>query len=351
MPVEGAEVLNAVAQTFGRYLALPHGAVDAVTLWVAHTHAFEAFVCTPRLNLQSPEKGCGKTTTLDVLTLFVPRSIKTENLTTAVLFRLIDAHKPTVLADECDAWLQNNEELRGLLNAGHRRGAQVLRCEGDGNEVRGFRAFAPAVLAGIGALPGTLHDRSIVIRLERAKPGELKERFDSRRTALERELCRKLARWTADNAARLEMCDPILPANAANRLADNWRPLFAVAEIAGGDWPRRAASAFAMLTAKTDMDAEGIGAMLLADIREIFARTEADPFPSADLVAALAEMEDRPWPEFSHGIPITTTKLSRILKRIQINSGTKRRGAETFKGYTRASFADAFERYLAPREA
>jgi hypothetical protein len=346
--VDGAAVLDAVAETFQRYLALPDGAADALTLWTAHAHTFEAFVCTPRLNISSPEKGCGKTTLLDVLTLLVPRPIKTENLTTAVLFRLIDAHKPTVLADECDAWLHDNEELRGLLNAGHRRGAQVFRCEGDANEVRGFRAFAPAVLAGIGALPGTLHDRSIVIRLERAKPGELKDRFDSRRTRLEHELCRKLARWASDNAARLAACDPVLPANAANRLADNWRPLFAVAEIADGDWPQRAAVAFAKLTAKADMDAEGIGAMLLADIREIFARTKADPFPSAALAEALAEIEHRPWPEYSQGKPITKAKLSRMLKRFQIISGTKRDGEETFKGYDRSSFNDAFARYLTP---
>ena len=349
-PVDGAELLNAVAQTFERYLALPDGAADGLTLWAVHAHIFEAFVCTPRLNISSPEKGCGKTTLLDVLTLLVPRPIKTENLTTAVLFRLIEAHRPTVLADECDAWLHDNEELRGLLNAGHRSGAMAYRCEGDNNTVRGFHVFAPAVLAGIGALPGTLHDRSIVIRLERAKPGELKERFDSRRTQLEHELRRKLARWTADNAARLETCDPTIPKSAANRLADNWRPLFAVAEIAGGDWPQRAAVAFAKLTAKADMDAEGIGTMLLADIRDIFERTEADPFPSADLATALAEIEYRPWPEYSHGKPITTAKLSRMLKRFQIVSGTKRNGADTFKGYDRHSFNDAFARYLNSRD-
>jgi hypothetical protein len=110
-------------------------------------------------------------------------------------------------------------------------------------------------------------DRSIVIRLERAKPGELKERFDSRRVDREKELCRKLARFVADNAARLEACDPVLPAGAFNRLADNWRPLFAVAEIAGGDWPQRAADAFAKLNGQDDADAQGIGTMLLADIR------------------------------------------------------------------------------------
>ena len=139
-------------------------------------------------------KRCGKTTLRDVLAVFVPRPLPTENLSVAVLFRVIESKKPTLLADECDAWMRDNEELRGLLNAGHRRGGQALRCEGESNEVRAFNVFAPAVLCGIGALPGTLHDRSIVIRLERAKPGELRERFDSRHVEQETELCRKLAR-------------------------------------------------------------------------------------------------------------------------------------------------------------
>jgi hypothetical protein len=55
------------------------------------------------------------------------------------------------------------------------------------------------VLAGIGSLPGTLHDRAIVVRLARAKPGEVTARFDSRHIEQETKLCRKLARWCADN--------------------------------------------------------------------------------------------------------------------------------------------------------
>src|SRR5262249_51327136 len=145
--------------------------------------------------------------------------------TTAVLFRLVHAQSPTILADEYDAWLANNEELRGLLNAGHRRGAMVYRCEGDNNEVRGFSAFAPAVLCGIGTLPSTLLDRSVVIRLARATRDEIKSksRFDPDQVKVETELCRKLARWITDHRERIETCDPQLPEEMFNRVADNWR--------------------------------------------------------------------------------------------------------------------------------
>lgn len=344
--VSGTEVLSDVADTFARYVALPDGAGNALALWTAHAHCFESFVCSPRLNISSPEKGCGKTTLRDVLAVFMPRPLATENLSAPVLFRVIESHKPTVLADECDAWLRDNEELRGMFNAGHRRGGQALRCEGDGHEVRAFNVFAPAVLCGIGALPGTLHDRSIIIRIERAKPGELRERFDSRSIEREIELCRKLARFCADNKARLEACDPALPSGAFNRLADNWRPLFAIAEIASGDWPQRAAAAFAKLTAKTDADAQGINTMLLADIQHIFCGTSAERMFSKSLVEALCAMTDRPWPEAHKSKPISETWLARRLRTFGVSSKTLRIADGRGKGYEAADFADAFERYL-----
>jgi putative DNA primase/helicase len=346
--INGASVLDKVAERFCRYLRLPDGAADVLALWCAHSHAFKAFLCSPRLNISSPERGCGKTTLRDVVALFVPRPVLTENMSIAVLFRVVAAHAPTILADEYDAWLKDNEELRGLFNAGHRRGATVLRCEGDNNEVRAFAAYAPAVLCGIGALPGTLHDRSIVIRLQRAKPGEVCARFDPRHTKHEQELCQKLARWCADNSTQLEAADPVLPDRVFNRLADNWRPLFAIAEIAGGDWPQRVATAFAKLNSHDDEEAQSIIIMLLADIRQVFANRHVERLSSSELADALVNMEGRPWVEFGRNEkPLTATKMSRMLTRFGISSSTKRVGEETFTGFDLDQFTDAFDRYLA----
>jgi putative DNA primase/helicase len=153
-PVDGAEVLDAIVKCHLVYVAFPDCAADACALWEAHCHCSEAFDITPRLNVRSPEKGCGKSTLLDVIALFVPRPVQTENLTVAVLFRLVAARKPTVLADEYDGWLKDDEELRTMFNAGHRRGGQAFRCEGENHEVRAFPVFGPAVLCGIGELPG-----------------------------------------------------------------------------------------------------------------------------------------------------------------------------------------------------
>lgn len=345
-PVDGAVLLESVVETFDRFMALPPGAADALALWTAHAHVYEAFVHSPRLNLFSPEKGCGKTTLLDVLAVLTPRSLRTESITPAVLFRLVEANRPTLLLDEVDTYLRNSDELRGLLNAGHKRGAKAYRCEGEQHEVRAFNAFAPAVLAGIGALPGTLHDRSVVVPLVRAKPGEVAARFDSRCTEPQIESCRKLARWVADNRSKLEEADPKLPDSAFNRMADNWRPLFAIAEVAGQDWPKRAETAFFALNQADEMEAQGIGSLLLADIAETYQREQTNRLPSTRLVELLAEIDGHPWADFKGGKAITTNQLARQLGRFKIKSKTIRFGTETAKGYHLADFADAFERYL-----
>jgi len=237
--------------------------------------------------------------------------------------------------------------LRGLLNAGHKRGGQALRCVGDNFEPRAFNVFAAVVLAGIGNLPGTLFDRAIVVRLARAKPGEVTTRFDSRRIEEETERCRKLARWTADHFDTLKRCDPKLPETAFNRLADNWRPLFAIAEVAGGDWPRRCAEAFAKLTSTDDLDADGVGSLLLADTAEIFSKEGTDKIPSARLAEEVAAIEGRPWAEWGRQRkPISPNQLANLLRRFGISPTKIRFGDKTLQGYNRSDFEDAFQRYL-----
>jgi len=130
-----------------------------IAFWVLHAHCFELFYHTPRLNPTAPQKGCGKSTLLDVLEPMLPRALRLDNLSTAVFFRLAQQYKPCFLVDEYDKFLHlpHNEQLLGGLNAGHKRGGQFARCEGDANEVRLFGVFCPVVLAGIGDLPaGTL---------------------------------------------------------------------------------------------------------------------------------------------------------------------------------------------------
>lgn len=349
--VDGAAVLNEAAATLSRHVVLPDGAADALALWCAHTHCFTVFQHSPRLNVASPEKGCGKSTLRDVVALLVNRPLCLDSLTTAVTFRLLDKHAPTLLADEADAWLRENEELRGALNAGHAGSGLFARCEGEGNEVRAFKAFAPAALCGIGNLPGTLRDRSIVIRLNRAKPGELQARFDSRRTDKEKEIARKVTRFCADNRERLQTIEPQLPAGVHNRLADNWRPLFAIAQVAGGDWPGRCAAAFAKLNSYDHPDMETLKVMLLADIREVIADEGLefnDWIETSDLIDYLTAKTERPWGEANRGKAINARWLSVRLSDFGIKpEKLPRESGGQKRGYAVAAFRDAFDRYLA----
>jgi putative DNA primase/helicase len=343
-PVNGAMVLEAIAERISHYVMLPPGAADACALWCAHTHCFTSFQKSPRLHISAPTEECGKSTLCNCLSLFCAKAKRTDNMTTAVMFRLVSGHSPTILADECDKWLFRNEELVGLVQSGHEKGGTVIRCEGDSNELREFGCYAPFVLAAIGTLPSQLHSRSICIRLERAKPEEIKRRsrFDLEHVEYETELNRKLARWVADNRERIQSCDPKLPAHLFNRIADNWRPLFKIAEAAGGNWPCRCADALAKLTTRED-ERENLRVMLLVDIKQVFT---VERMFSKDLVEQLTELKERPWPEVCRGKAITQNWLARNLAPFDIQPGNIRIDDEQAKGYELADFKEAFERYI-----
>ena len=88
-------------------------------------------------------------------------------MTAATVFRLVEAYRPSLLVDEADTFLRDAEELRGVLNSGHRKGGTVLRTVGDEHEVRAFATYSAVAIAMIGTLPDTLADRSVAIDLKR----------------------------------------------------------------------------------------------------------------------------------------------------------------------------------------
>jgi putative DNA primase/helicase len=279
----------------------------------------------------------------------VLRPLPTANVTPAALFRVIQGYRPTLLVDEADTFLYENDELRGVLNSGHRKGGSVLRTVGDEHEPRAFATYAPCVIALIGVLPDTLHDRAVTVDLKRRLRSEAIEPFRPDRADQLDVLARKAARWTQDNAERIAAADPAMPAGLINRAADNWRPLLAIADAAGGMWPERARKA-----AQASRNAEGDDAsrleLLLGDIRVI---SEGKfEMPSADLVKALVAMDGRPWAEMGKaGRPLTQNKLARMLKPLKITTENIRVGEEVSKGYVFKHFEEAFSRYLPPEGA
>lgn len=344
-PVNGAEVLGALTNAVSRHIALSPVASNAIALWIMHAHAHDTASISPLLGITSPAPECGKTTLLSLLGALVPRPLEASSITAPALFRAIEKWRPTLLIDEADSFLGDKDELRGVLNSGHNRAtAQVIRTVGDDHEPCAFTTWAPKAVALIGKLPATLASRSIHIEMKRMAPGERVEPLRSDRLGEFEPLKRKAWRWAQDNATTLQRADIETPAALRGRAADNWRHLVAVADAAGGEWPERARRAAETLSA-TGLKRTA-AELLLQDVRAIFLARRVDRLPSSELAAALAAMEDRPWPEWKVGKPITPRQVARLLAGFGIAPKAIRMTAGIAKGYYCAQFKDAFERYL-----
>jgi putative DNA primase/helicase len=352
--VAGAALLEDLCSAIRRHVSLPHHAAVAVAMWAMWSYRIDSFDIAPRLALTSPEKRCGKTTLMEVLACLTPRALLVSGITPSAIFRTIEAVKPTLLIDEADTFTDGNEELRGVLNSGHTRAsATIIRNVGDPPNPRMFSTWCPMVLAAIGSLPGTVEDRSIIVPMQRKGPGESVLPFprSGKRAAVLRaslqELARKIKRWVAEHAATLCETDPEVPNGLHDRAADNWRPLLAIADAVGGEWPARARAAALELSGGASSDAESHRVRLLRDVRTIFQTNGWDRVASQALCDELAGIEEAPWSEWRKGKPISPAQLARMLKPFGVGSGTIRLpNGDTPKGYHREAFEEAFFRYL-----
>lgn len=344
-PVDGAVLLDEIVGAYRRFIVLPEGGAYALAPWVLCAHTFDAFDTSPLLAITAPEKRTGKTNTLRVTAALVPRPLPASNVTPAALFRAVEAYRPTLLVDEADTFIRESPELRGVLNSGHNRGmAVVVRTVGDDHEPRTFSTWCPKAIALIGDLPPTLTDRSIRLRLRRKRPDEAVEKVRELRLRELEPLRRQAWRWARDHADALAAADPVVPEALNDRAADNWAPLLAVADLAGGPWPERARTA--ALALSQEVEDESPGVMLLADVRALFEERGVDRLATPDIVSALVQREDRPWPEWRRGNPLTARAMAKLLKPYGIAPRQMKLAGDKARGYDRADFEDAWARYL-----
>jgi hypothetical protein len=351
-PVAGAAILEAVRSILIRHVVLPEFGADTLALWVAHTYVADVADYTPYIHVKSPVRECGKTTLLELLEHLAFRAQTSDGISAAALFRRIDRWAPTILLDELDAQLRGDraEDLRGILNSGFKRGRKFTRCVGDDQTDTDFHTYSPKVLAGIGKLWDTVASRAILIAMRRASRAELKGLAKIRGHLIGPE-CepyqRRLARWATDNREALRSMEPTVPESLGAREGDIWRPLLAIAEHAGGDWPARAHAAATSLHRGT---AEGdYGLLLLSDLRELFASRGAKVLASETIVDELAKRIDRPWPEYNSKTqkPITQRGLASLLGRFDIQPKTVRLDdGKTPKGYRLDEMEPVFRTYL-----
>lgn len=360
---DGAALLDKVEAFHRRFNVFPtEAAYVAVALWDAHAHLLDCFDSTPRLAFLSPEPGSGKSRALEIVETLVPNAMATVNASAAALFRSVAADdRPTVLFDEVDTVFGpkagENEELRGWLNAGHRRGGVTYRCVGDGGNmtVVKFPSYCAVALAGLGSLPDTILTRSVIIRMRRRAPNEEVEPFRERvHTPQGNALRDELAAWADTVRERVAGAWPAMPDGVTDRPADVWEPLIAVADAAGGHWPERARAACVELVTATKVNDRGsLGIRLLTDLRDVVFNGAARVTTVA-ILAALTAMDDAPWGDLN-GRPLDARGLARWLKEYVTadNEPITARNIRTasgavLKGYYAEDLHDAWARYCPP---
>ena len=351
-PPNLASLLDDVRALIRRYVIVDDAQADALALWAAHTHALAAAEATPYLAVNSAEKRSGKTRLLETLSLLVARPWLTGRVTAAMLVRKLAKETPTLLLDESDAAFKAEKEyaatLQAILNSGYRHGGCASLCVKVGGDfdLRDFPVFGPKAIAGIGTLPDTIADRAIPIALKRRAPNEPIARFRWRDAQEEAKLIREgLASWASSNTEALTEARPSLPPELDDRAADVWEPLFAIADVAGGDWPQRARLAALALSVGDGRDNDSLGVRLLADVRAVFDERKADRLSSGELAEALVAIEEAPWGDL-RGKPLEARTLARRLRPYGIKPRVIRIGDATARGYERADFEDAWGRYI-----
>jgi hypothetical protein len=353
-PALGASLLDEVRQFLCRFIAYPsdHAAV-AHTLWICHTHTMDAWESTPRLAFLSPEPASGKTRALEVTERLVHNPLLAVNVSVSYVFRkMADPTMPaTLLHDEIDAVFRkagDNEQLRALLNAGHRRGAVVGRCVMVRNKPQLVEssAFGAVALAGLGHLPDTIRTRSIVIRMRKRSRGERVQPFRQRDVEPESSALReRVVAWMATKRAELTHARPLMPPGVEDRDADTWEALLAIAEAAGGSWPILARLAAVALVSQAKQSIPSLGVLLLRHIRSLFVASSEAQLPTAVMLEGLRAMEEAPWHSL-RGEPLDSRYLAKLLSEYEIRSHDMRTGEGVRKGYRRCDFEEAWSRYL-----
>ena len=354
-PVATEALISELIAKIGKHVvARPHQ-VLATVLWgmMAWVHEITA-THSPYLVATSAEPDSGKTTLLGVIGYLAAKPFTAVESTGPSIYRFVDREKPTLLVDEADDLFARKSDVKHIFNAGWTRGAKVARQVSIGgvSMTVWFDIFCPKAVGLLGMnLPRTLVGRSIVIKLWPKTADEKVENFSHSDDEEFANLRRKLARWSSDNAGALKDAKPLLPANFNNRLAANWRLLLAIAELAGGQWPKQARDAAERLSRTIRKPSWGL--RLVAAFKDIFAGGRK-AIPSREIVAALTADRDSVWCEYNRGGPITRRQVADLLEQYDIHPVVihpTRCSSLSPRGYKVEQFRDVFERFLPPEKA
>jgi len=339
-PVNTKVLLTEVMKQLRRYVVLhDDNAAVAIVLYVPFAWVHDAVaVHSPLLVFTSAEADTGKTTLCGVLQRLTPRAYAAAELTGPNLYRFVDHLHPTLIIDDADRLLERKPDLMHIINVSWTRGTMIPRQVH--GATRWFSPFCPKVVAGVNLLlPKTTLTRAIPIKLLPKLPDEEVEAFKHVDDEDFTTLRRKLTRWATDNAA----ARPAMP-GLNNRMAMNWELLLAIAELAGGDWPKRARAAAVKLGRERREPSEN--KRLLARFRELFTKHGAE-LTSADVQRWLTADQDGEWADFRGRGPISQRQIALLLDPYDIHPDVIHpSGRKADRGYKVEWFTTAFKHFL-----
>jgi hypothetical protein len=382
---ELSHILDSAVAAMPRFLLAPQAYYDVMTLWAAASYLVQseliALPIMPQLSFQSAGPESGKSTGLEITATLSYRGRLRSSYTAATVFRRISAEQSTMcLVDLHTVLTDPRSELHQVVKACHRRAeATVDRTEehsGGSRYIKAYRCWAALAWASIGPLFEEMQGRAIILPLRPALPHESRELAHSSPSRCPEliDARRQLAVWALGVATPL---DPVIPEPLYSRIADNWRPLVAIAEMAKGDWPVRVAAAIEelrqiehrppymtrLLTAIRDaFDAraqrnakakavEQGSTIASEDLFHIGARPTTR-LTTGEICEALNSDAESGLGETNHGRGITPYTLRDHFRHLSIRSRdwwVGQKGAQKhLRGYYREQFDDSFARHRVP---
>ena len=355
-PVDGGALLDDIVYTIKRFVVCSNETAITAALWTVMTWFIDVIQVAPLAMITAPEKRCGKTRLLEIFEKLCYRPLMVSSITAAAIFRTIEAYQPTLLIDETDAFLKNNEEARGIINSGHTRdGAYVIRAvrgAGDNFVPQRFSTWGAKALSGINnqELADTITDRSVILKLRRKLKTEKVEhlrRVVQNEPTLFSDMTSKLARFAADNRETVRRARPEIPESLNDRAKDNWESLLAIADIAGGDWPKLAREAALKISEAAD-DTESIGNELLRDVKEVFEKKAASKISLSELHRELIRDTEKRWEAYNGGTVMSKYQLSNKLRTYGLESKPTDYHGKTARCYHIEELQKVFDRYVSP---
>src|SRR5215472_8919501 len=322
---------------------MPKDLAFVVALWVGQSWIHQHGTYSPILGVTSAERDSGKSTLMGVVGFLVRRSLLSVGISAAALYRSIEKWNPTFVVDEADDAFVDNPDLRQVINSGWTRGQGVMRCDPDTNEPRRFSTFCPKAIALKGRkMPDTMLSRTIFIEMKRRLRSENVNHFRHTDDVGFARMRSQLARWAEDHGEILGAALPDQPEGFINRTASNWQLMFAIADSLGEG--ERARAVAQRIAGATDMASAGVA--LLQDINTMFEASTLDYLTSKTIIERLTADPEKPWAEWSRGKPITEKGVAALLHEYRIFSRTVGPQDARAKGYRKADFEDAWQRYL-----